>query len=100
RVSRLMRPTKTATLIRSSPNTIQTLKKGTFPEPCRSTHASAAMAYKKVAVKVPIEWYISGSRAIQRTKRGEYATELNCTMTNTRENTIPVNVIIPVAMAE
>src|SRR5262249_45675529 len=35
------------------------------------------------------------SRETHSTSRGEYATALNCTITNASENTIPVSAIIP-----
>src|SRR5262249_29813494 len=38
---------------------------------------------------------MTGSRETHNTSRGEYATALNCTITNAREKTIPVNAIIP-----
>ena len=42
----------------------------------------------------------TASRATHITRRGEYAVALNCTMTNARENTMPVRAIIPEAIAE
>jgi len=97
---RWVKPTNIATLPRRRRTTIHTLRNGTFPEPLRSTHAIAAMAYRNVAVKIPNECDSSGSRAIQSTSRGEYAVALNWTITNVSENTMPVRAIIPEAIEE
>src|SRR5581483_1909653 len=94
------RPTNIPTLASNKTNTSQPLIKGTRAEPFRSTHASAATAYKKVAVNTPMAWNTNGFRDIHSTRRGEYAVALNCTMTKTREKTIPVNVIMPAAIEE
>jgi len=51
-------------------------------------------------VKIPIECQMTGSREIQDTSRGEYATALNCTITNASEKTMPVSAIIPEVIDE
>jgi hypothetical protein len=43
----------------------------TLADPPRSTQASAAMAYKKVAVNTPTACHMKGSREIHSTRRGE-----------------------------
>ena len=53
-----------------------------------------------VAVKTPIACQITRSRAIQSTRRGEYAVALNCTITNASEKTIAVSEIMPDAIEE
>jgi hypothetical protein len=73
---------------------------GTEPVPPRSTQASANKAYRNVAQKTPSEWNSAWSRANQRTRRGEYAMALNCTMTKAMANTMPVSAIMPEAAAD
>ena len=53
-----------------------------------------------VAQNTPTECQSTGSRAIQSTRRGEYAVALNCTMTKASEKTMPVSAIIPEAIEE
>ena len=59
------------TLPRSNAVSTQALTNGTFPDPFRSTDASAAIANKKVAVNIPRACDITRSRAIHSTSRGE-----------------------------
>jgi hypothetical protein len=49
-----------------------------------------------VAVKIPRVCHITGSRAIHKDNRGEYAIALNCTITNASANTTPVRESMPV----
>ena len=61
--------------------------------------ASAASAYRKVAVNAQ---GVKERRITSKpgTRRGEYATALNCTMTKAIANTTPVSAIIPDATAD
>jgi hypothetical protein len=49
---------------------------------------------------MPSAWEMSGSSASHRTRRGEYAVALNCTITNVSENTIADSVMVPAAAVE
>jgi len=51
-------------------------------------------------VKIPSACEITGSCAIQATKRGEYAAALNCSITKVNEKTTLVRAIMPEAIAE
>jgi hypothetical protein len=60
-----------ATLANSIATRIHALINGALPNPLLSRPASAAIAYRKVAVNIPKACDITGSRAIQSTRRGE-----------------------------
>ena len=51
-------------------------------------------------MNAPIACIIRGSRAIQGTRRGEYAAAPNCTMTKASAKTMPVSASMPEATDE